>query len=198
MIRKLVIAAVLIPAVWFGTAAMHFPPIFQKMFILYVLLGLTVFLLLDAPSFPNLAGWKAVAALIGFYAVLSASYIGGASFLPQYDPTVEKGKIDKIVKPKLETPEARRAKLEEMVKKSEALQARSGAILASLEKLAPSAPVLVCSSSDFLTISSSLARRASAVSSFGLTILSILPFSTVGSYWGRKDAPPMYVAEMTA
>ena len=140
MIRKLLIAAVLIPAVWFGTAAMHFPPIFQKMFIAYVLLGLTVFLLLDAPPFPNLTGWKALAVLIGFYAVISASYIGGASFLPQYDPTVEKGKIDKIVKPKLETAEARRVKLEEMVKKSEELQARSGAILAALEKLAPSAP----------------------------------------------------------
>jgi hypothetical protein len=128
MIRKLLkflLAAALLPLVWFGTAAMHFPPIFQKMFVLYVLLGLTVFLLLDAPPFPNLTGWKAVAALIGFYAVLSAAYIGGASFLPQYDPNVEKGKIDKIVKPKMELPEARRAKLEEMIKKSEELQART-------------------------------------------------------------------------
>ena len=140
MIRKLIIAVALIPIVWFGTAAMHFPPIFQKMFVLYVLLGLTVFLLLDAPPFPNLKGWQAVAALLGFYAVISALYIGGASFLPQYDPTVEKGKIDKIVKPKLETPEARRAKLEEMIKKSEELQAKTGTILAELEKLAPSAP----------------------------------------------------------
>jgi len=141
MIRKLIIAAILLPAVWFGTAAMHFPPIFQKMFVAYVLLGLTVFLLLDAPPFPNLTGWKALAVLIGFYAVLSAVYIGGASFLlPQYDPTVEKGKIDKIVKSKLETPEARRAKLEEMVKKSEELQTRTGVLLAALEKLAPAAP----------------------------------------------------------
>ena len=50
MLRKLIIGAVLIPAVWFGTAAMHFPPIFQQMFVGYVLLGLTVFLLLDAPE----------------------------------------------------------------------------------------------------------------------------------------------------
>jgi cytochrome c553 len=140
MIRKLIIAAALIPTVWFGTAAMHFPPIFQKMFVLYVLLGLTVFLLLDAPPFPNLTGWHAVATLIGFYAVISAVYIGGASFLPQYDPTVEKGKIDKIVKPKMETPEARRAKLEAMIKKSEELQAKTGILLAELEKFAPSAP----------------------------------------------------------
>lgn len=140
MIRKLIIAAALVLIVWFGTAAMHFPPIFQKMFVLYVLLGLTVFLLLDAPPFPNLTGWRAVAALIGFYAVISALYIGGASFLPQYDPTVEKGKIDKIVKPKMETPEARRAKLEEMIKKSEELQAKTSTLMAELEKLAPSAP----------------------------------------------------------
>jgi len=140
MIRKLLLAAVLLPLVWFGTAAMHFPPIFQKMFVLYVLLGLTVFLLLDAPPLPNLTGWKAVAALIGFYAVLSAAYIGGASFLPQYDPDVEKSKIDKIVKPKMELPEARRAKLEEMIKKSEELQARTNTLMAELEKLAPAAP----------------------------------------------------------
>jgi mono/diheme cytochrome c family protein len=140
MIRKLLIAAALIPIVWFGTAAMHFPPIFQKMFVLYVLLGLAVFLLLDAPPFPNLTGWRAVAALIIFYTVISAVYIGGASFLPQYDPTVEKGKIDKIVKPKRETPEARRTKLEEMIKKSEDLQAKTGILLAELEKFAPSAP----------------------------------------------------------
>ena len=141
MIRKLLITAVLLPTVWFGTAAMHFTPIFQKMFVAYVLLGLTVFLLLDAPPFPTLAGWKALAVLIGFYAVLSAAYIGGASFfLPQYDPTVEMGKIEKILKSKLETPDARRAKLEEMIKKSEELQTKTGILLAALEKLAPSAP----------------------------------------------------------
>jgi mono/diheme cytochrome c family protein len=141
MIRKLIVGAVLIPAVWFGTAAMHFPPIFQKMFVGYILLGLTVFLLLDAPPVPNLTGWKALVLLIGFYAVISIVYIGGASFLPQYDPTVEKGKIDKIVKPKMDPPlEARRAKLEEMIKKSDELQARTGALLAELEKFAPSAP----------------------------------------------------------
>ena len=77
---------------------------------------------------------------IGFYAVISAAYIGGASFLPQYDPTVEKGKIDKIVKPKMDPPEARKARLEAMVKKSEELQAKTATLLAGLEKLAPSAP----------------------------------------------------------
>src|SRR5256885_2232935 len=137
MVRKLIIAAVLIPAVWFGSAAMHFPRVFQVMLMIYILLGLGVFLLLDAPSVSRVEGWKAVAALIAFYLVLSAAYILGASYLPQYDPAVEMGKIEKIVKPKLETPEARRARLEELLKKSEELQAKTETLRAKLEKLAP-------------------------------------------------------------
>ena len=137
MIRILLLGAALIPIVWFGSAAIHFPRVFQVMFIIYLLLGMTVFLLLEAPPVPRLSGWKAGAALIGFYAVLSASYILGASYLPQYDPTVEMGKIDKIVKPKRETTEARHAKLEELLKKSEELHAKAEALQAKLEQLAP-------------------------------------------------------------
>jgi len=137
MIRKLLIAALLFPLVWFGSAAMHFPRVFQVMFMIYLLLGLGVFLLLDAPSVPRVEGWKAVAALISFYLVLSAAYILGASYLPQYDPAVERGKIEKIVKPKFETPAARRAKIEELLKKTEALQAKTETLQAKLEKLAP-------------------------------------------------------------
>jgi len=137
MIRKLIIAAVLIPVVWFGSAAMHFPRVFQVMFVMYVLLGTAVFLLLDAPTMPAFRGWKAGAALVAFYAVISTAYILGASYLPQYDPNVEKGKIDKIVKPKMETPEARRAKLEELIKKSEELHAKAEALQAKLDQLAP-------------------------------------------------------------
>src|SRR2546425_4283527 len=103
MIRKLLIAALLFPLVWFGSAAMHFPRVFQVMLMIYILLGLGVFLLLDAPSVPRVEGWKAVAALVAFYLVISVAYILGASYLPQYDPAVEMSKIEKIVKPKLET-----------------------------------------------------------------------------------------------
>jgi mono/diheme cytochrome c family protein len=137
MIRKLFIAALLFPVVWFGTAAMHFPRVFQVMFMLYVLLGLSVFLLLDAPSVPRVEGWKAVAALVALYLVISAVYILGASYLPQYNPAVEMGKIEKIVKPKMESPEARRARLEALLKKSEELQAKTETLRAKLEKLAP-------------------------------------------------------------
>ncbi len=137
MVRKLLITAVLIPVVWFGSAAMHFPRVFQVMFMLYVLLAMSVFLLLDAPSVPRVEGWKAVAALVAFYLVISAVYILGASYLPQYNPAVEMGKIEKIVKPKLETPEARRARLEALLKRSEELQAKTETLRAKLEKLAP-------------------------------------------------------------
>ena len=129
--------AILVPIVWFGSAAMHFPPVFQVMFVSYILLGMTVFLLLDAPPVPQLTGWKAGAALVGFYALISAAYVSGATFLPQYDPAVEKGKIDKIVKPKMETPESRRAKLEELLKKTDELQAKSATLQAELDRLAP-------------------------------------------------------------
>src|SRR5439155_817117 len=133
----LIIAAVLLPLVWFGTAAMHFPSVFQVMFMIYILLGLGVFLLLDAPAVPRLEGWKAVSTLLAFYLVVSAAYILGASYLPQYDPAVEMGKIEKIVKPKMETPDARRARLEALLKQAEDLQAKTETLQAKLEKLAP-------------------------------------------------------------
>ena len=111
MLLTLIIGGALIPLVWFVTGAMHFPPVFQIMFVIYVLLGLMVFLLLDAPPVQKVGGWKAVIALLVFYAVISAAYVLGASILPQYNPAVEKEKIDKIVKPKMETPEQRQARL---------------------------------------------------------------------------------------
>ncbi len=99
-IKKIAVAAVLALAAWFGSGALGFPHVFQAMFVAYVALGLVVFLLLDAPPMPRLSGWTAVAALLGFYLVLSVMYIGGASSWPQYDPEVEKGKIEKILKRK--------------------------------------------------------------------------------------------------
>ena len=135
--RKLIIGVVLLPITWFASAAMHFPRVFQVMFVLYVILGTVVFLLLDAPPVPKIGGWKAGAMLVLFYALISGVFVVGASLLPQYDPTVEKGKIDKIVKPKMETPESRHAKLEELLKKSQELQAKADTLTAQLNKIAP-------------------------------------------------------------
>ncbi|MEK7797945.1 MAG: cytochrome c, partial [Nitrospirota bacterium] len=57
----------------------------------------------------------------------------GANFLPQYDPMVEKGKIDKIVKPKLAATD--KGKMDALLKRSEELNAQSQAIMKRLEAL---------------------------------------------------------------
>ncbi len=111
----------------------HFPPVFQVMFVLYAFLGTGVFILLDAPSLSPVSGIKAVALLVGFYVVISLVFIAGASALPQYDPMVEKGKIEKIVKPKLAATE--KGKIDELLKRTKELDAESQAILKRLETL---------------------------------------------------------------
>ena len=137
MLLKLVIGGVLIPIVWFLTSTMHFPRVFQIMFVLYIVLGLVVFLLLDASPVRTIGGWTAAATLVVFYVVLSAAYVLGASILPQYNPAVEKDKIEKIVKPKMETPEQRRARLETLLKKTEELQGKTDALLTALNRFSP-------------------------------------------------------------
>ena len=111
----------------------HFPPVFQVMFVLYAFLGTGVFILLDAPPLSPASGFKAVALLVAFYVVISLVYIAGASALPQYDPMVEKGKIEKIVRPKLAATE--KGKIDELMKRTEELNAESQAILKRLETL---------------------------------------------------------------
>ncbi len=78
--------------------ATHFPEVFQIMFFIYAMLGAFVFILLDAPSMNRLEGGKAIIGLLLFYVIISGAYIGGASSLPQFDPEIEKGKIEKILK----------------------------------------------------------------------------------------------------
>ncbi len=111
----------------------HFPPVFQAMFVLYVGLGTITFILLDAPAVSPFSGVKALVSLLVFYAVLAGTFIAGANFLPQYDPMVEKGKIDKIVKPKLAATD--KGKMDALLKHSEELNAQSQAILKRLEAL---------------------------------------------------------------
>ncbi len=133
IIKKGVIG-VIVGIVLMGVArATHFPFVFQVMFFLYAILGAGVFILLDAPSLHRLEGMKAVVGLVLFYLVLSGVYIGGASGLPQYDPEVEKGKIEKILK-------ARRArtqqgKAEELIARAKALNERAVSIEQQLKVL---------------------------------------------------------------
>ena len=137
VIKKAGLAAVLVVAAWAGSGALGFPHVFQVMFAAYVVLGFVVFLLLDAPPMPRLSGWVAVAALVGFYLVLSAVYIGGASLLPQYDPEVEKGKIEKILKRKRENVLAERQATETLLEQVGRLQEHSGTIMTRLARFAP-------------------------------------------------------------
>jgi len=119
----------------------HFPFVFQVMFFLYAILGALVFILLDAPSMGRLEGGKAAIGLVVFYLILSGVFIGGASGLPQYDPEVEKGKIDKIL-------ERRKAHMlknspAELMKQVRALDERAGAIGKQLASLGSSAVEVV-------------------------------------------------------
>lgn len=137
LIRKIVIALVLAVGVWFGSGALHFPPVFQTMFVLYVGLGLLIFLLLDAPPLTRLVGWRAGVALVAFYLLVSAAYILGATGLPQYDPEDEKGKIEKLLKPKREKLMEERGNLDALLKQTEALEEKVQSLLVRLNKVAP-------------------------------------------------------------
>ncbi|NKB81976.1 MAG: c-type cytochrome [Nitrospirales bacterium] len=122
----------------------HFPEIFQIMFFVYAMLGAFVFILLDAPSMTRLEGGKAVVGLLLFYVIISGVYIAGAGILPQYDPGIEKGKIEKLLK-------ARRArtqqgKAEELIARAKALDEKADAITKQLASLGAGAQAVVVSS----------------------------------------------------
>ncbi len=111
----------------------HFPFVFQVMFFMYAMLGALVFILLDAPSMSRLEGPKAAIGLVVFYLILSLVFIGGASGLPQYDPEIEKGKIDKILKRRKAMTE--QGKAEVLIARVKALDERAVAIDKKLNTL---------------------------------------------------------------
>ena len=119
VIKKVVVGLIVGGALWGTTAALDFPMVFQMMFFAYALLGTAVFLLLDAPSIKPVGGVKAVGAMVVFYIVLCVVYIAGASLWPQYDPEDEKGKIEKILKPK--RAQTDQGKAEELIARAKAL-----------------------------------------------------------------------------
>ncbi len=133
IIKKGVIG-VLLGIVLVGVAkATHFPLVFQVMFFIYAMLGAGVFILLDAPSLNRLEGIKAIIGLVLFYLVLSGVYIGGASGLPQYDPEIEKGKIEKLLKAR--RARTKQGKAEELIARAKALNARAVSIEQQLKIL---------------------------------------------------------------
>lgn len=132
-IKKVVIGLVVGGALFGITKALEFPMVFQMLFVAYALLGTAVFLLLDAPSLKPLNGVKALGALVVFYIVLCVAYIAGASLWPQYDPEDEKGKIEKILKPKRAATE--QGKADELIARAKALDEQAKALAARIKAL---------------------------------------------------------------
>ena len=121
-----------------------FPHVFKVMFFIYAFLGAFVFILLDAPSMKRLEGWKAIFGLVFFYVIISGVYIGGASSFPQYDPEVEKGKIEKLLKAR--RARTKQGKAEELITRAKALNEKADAIKKQLNALGGEAqPVVVAS-----------------------------------------------------
>lgn len=117
---------------WLG-----FPPVFLAMFFTYALLGAIVFILLDAPPLKPLSGIKAAVTLVLFYAVMSGVYIGGASLWPQYDPQDEQGKIEKLLKRRLESVLRQRTEVDVQLERVQALESKMQSLTARLNRVAP-------------------------------------------------------------
>ncbi|MGQ0666191.1 MAG: c-type cytochrome [Nitrospiraceae bacterium] len=132
-IFKIIIGLVVGAGLWGGTMALEFPPVFRWMFFAYAILGTVVFLVLDAPSMKPLSGVKALGAIIVFYVVLCVVYIAGASLWPQYDPEDEKGKIEKILKPKRAATE--QGKADELIARAKALDEQAKALAERIKAL---------------------------------------------------------------
>ena len=119
VIKKLSIGLVAGIALVGISRALEFPFVFQMMFFGQALFGAAVFILLDAPSVRTMSGTKSVIAIVAFYIVLCTVFVSGASMWPQFDPEDEKGKIAKILKPKLAATE--QGKAEELIARVKAL-----------------------------------------------------------------------------
>lgn len=133
VMKKLAIGLIVGGALLGITKALEFPTVFQMLFFAYAILGAAVFILLDLPALKPMNGVKALVSLLVFYVILCVAYIAGASLWPQYDPQDEKGKIDKILKPKRAATE--QGKAEELIARAKALDEQTKALAARLKAL---------------------------------------------------------------
>ncbi|HIA13889.1 MAG TPA: c-type cytochrome [Nitrospirales bacterium] len=145
-----VIGVVCAVVTWVVSGMLHFPRVFQWMFMCYVALGTGVFLLLAAPNLPSFRGGKAIVGLVVFYLVTSGVFLAGGAILPQYDPTVEQEKINKILKHRRAQFE-RPHNTEELRKKAEVLSAKANDLMGRVAKLQGAVVPVVASST--LTLS---------------------------------------------
>ena len=133
VIKKLIVGLVVGGVLVGITKALEFPFIFQMMFFAYAMLGSAVFILLDASALKPMGGIKSVIVLVAFYIVLCTAFISGASMWPQYDPEDEKGKIDKILKPKRAATD--QGKAEELIARAKALDEQVKVLTVRLKAL---------------------------------------------------------------
>tara|TARA_B100000315_G_scaffold260608_1_gene323400 strand:- start:154 stop:1218 length:1065 start_codon:yes stop_codon:yes gene_type:complete len=132
-------------ASWVVSGMLHFPLIFQWMFLFYVALGTGVFLLLAAPELPLLRPGKAIVGLVAFYLFTSGVFLAGGAILPQFDPAVEQEKINKILKHRRAQFE-RPHNTEELLKRAQDLSVKANDLMGRVAKLQGStAPVLAAS-----------------------------------------------------
>ncbi|MCZ6801469.1 MAG: cytochrome c [Nitrospirae bacterium] len=118
-----------------------FPEVFQVMFFIYAMLGAFVFILLDAPPMKRLEGFQAIMALAVCYVLMSGAYIAGASILPQYDPNVEKGKIEKILKNR--RARTQQGKADELIARAKALNKKAEMIVRQLSAIKSGTNIVV-------------------------------------------------------
>jgi len=133
VMKKLAIGLVVGGALVGVARGLEFPFVFQMLFLGFAMLGAFVFMLLDAPPLGTVSGGKSVFALVAFYLLLCAVCIAGASFLPQFDPEDEKGKIAKILKSQIEASE--KGKTEELIARAKALDEQVKALEVRLKAL---------------------------------------------------------------
>ena len=133
VIKKSLVGIVIGGILFGATNALGFPFVFQVLFFGYAMLGAVVFIILDLPPLKPISGVKAAGALVVFYAILSVAYIAGGAVWPQFDPEDEKGKIDKIWKPKREHYEA--GKVEVLLQRAKALDEKAKELTARLQAL---------------------------------------------------------------
>src|SRR5687768_14430967 len=133
VIKKSIVGIVIGGILFGATNALGFPLVFQLLFFGYAMLGTVVFIILDLPPLKPFGGVKAAGALIAFYVILSAAYVAGGAVWPQFDPEDEKGKIDKILKPKREQYEA--GKVEVLLQRAKALDEKTKELTARLQAL---------------------------------------------------------------
>lgn len=136
---KLAGSIVIGAALWIAAAALGFPPVFQGMFVFYVVLGFIVFVMLDLPPMREITGKGAIFAIAVFYGLVSVVYVTASHLLPQYDPNWEKEKIAKILERKRDRFTS--TTIHDLYSQTQTLMEKADAILVKLNALEAGATI---------------------------------------------------------